>query len=320
MRNYFNTIHTRRYKRMGISVREFEVAMSVSGGNPIAPKEDIFYGHPHLRYELGNILFEHSGEECVFLLASTPRAMELLKLAKYQLKGTKGINTHNNSNKIYSVKELLALCLFITDNYSKPEFENSLNLAYEELQKIPVLNKSISNNYRGGILSTKLSQKLYKLIDNFDKAVNPFCGFKRTKKPSVYLENLDVSFDFKNYSAKTTFTLSISGNSSSTDFIFGNNILRYYAEYLTDITGSSYSGYKSVEHKFFSDSKEEYIEIHNYSNSSSKITIFNLTTGVVVFGNESPTPATDEEVKEIITAIAEAINIIKISIDKNILL
>ena len=300
---------------MGISVREFEVAMETLGGHQVTPKEDIFLGVPHLRYEIDEIFFEHSGEECIFLIPSNPRAMELLKLAKFQLNCTHS-TVVMSSNKIYSIKELVILGLIISHKYSSLNLKKYLNQTYEVLQRSPFLRKSISNNYRGGLAYD--SSEVYRLVDNFDKSINPFLGYKKTKKASSYLGNLEVNFKFNNHSSKSDFSLCLAGKISSAEYTLKGNTISYYAEFLNDLTGESYTGYTSVEHRYWGDSKDEFLEFHFYAEDSS-IIILNLTTGMVKVNDDIATPATEEILKLIVDCLKTSIQSISSTITNYIL-
>ncbi len=299
---------------MRISVREFEVAMETLGGHQVTPKEDIFLDVPHLRYEINEIFFEHSGVDCIFMIPSNPKAMELLKLAKFKLNCTH--STVMSSNKIYSIKELIILVLIISHKYSSLNLKKYLNQTYEVLQRSPFLRKSISNNYRGGLAYN--SSEVYRLVDNFDRCINPFLGYKKTKKASSYLRNLEVNFKFTNHSTMSDFSLCLFGKISSAEYTLKGNTISYYAEFLNDLTGESYTGYTSVEHRYWGDSKEEFLDFHFYAEDSS-IIIFNLTTGMVKVNDDIATPATDETLKLIVDCLKTSIQSISSTITNYIL-
>ena len=120
---------------------------------------------------------------------------------------------------IYSVKALLTLVSLLERNYSKDHVDELINAIYKELTNCSSLTQNHSSSTEP---STKM-RKLFQVIAQFDKVINPFVeGAFDLKEPIDYMDTLWISiasFEYKGDSQPQVF-MDISNDQSHTSVFF----------------------------------------------------------------------------------------------------
>ena len=304
---------------MGIATREFEIAMETFG----AERLETNYGHSIPSFKIGNIGLVDSGLD--FVVQQENRApIDIVRKAHTEL----GIRRKDiiQWNEIRSLRGLFTFALMVEDRYSKNAVNNLINKTYLTLLQNSLLKKYITVPYTGINLSS--SNKLYDLLNKYDKIINPFSHDTHKKMPSEYLDDLllDFSFDTKHF-ATPNMSLSLSSTDSSVQFVSSPDILIYYAEYLNDETKATYNGYTSFEHCFITDldnsSTDEILTINIYSLYSNSTNLnISLKTGLAwnTDQRELSVPLTDSQLDFIIEHLEKCISTITKTITSKIII
>jgi len=174
---------------MGISIREFEVAMETFKATRLPNRTGSRYNISVPCFKVGDVAFIHSGS--YYIVQRDNKVSEEIMnqaMAEFGEKNPGGDNFW--WGEIHSVKGILTLAAMLEGRYSKELINQLANETYQILFNC----SSIQSNERNRLHSPKM-EELQKLLIEYDNIVNPFgnCNFKM-KKPIEYFDTIKVSF------------------------------------------------------------------------------------------------------------------------------
>ena len=305
---------------MGISIREFQVAMEVFGAKRLEDKIDQRFGHRRLPvFEVAGIRFHHSGSNYILHEASDVILREAIKKS-----GKKDSGWY----EIYSVKLLFIVACMLENKYTAKRVEALLSETYRRLLSSELVRKkkNISKYEFPSMKESKtaLMNELCKLVEELDELVNPFGNEELTfREPGTYMDKVRIEMDevddeyvkiiLRAYAVKTTYLFkpAIGERSYQVEFnewqVKGDTSISHYR-----------SKYKNAEDEIIF---INYKEGASYGNILGNIRLkISLTTGLAWDDYKAvlPKPATQKQIKLMIEHLNRAIINIKRGIIDNI--
>ena len=176
---------------MGISIREFQVAMETVGAERLPNREGSRYRILVPCFQLKGIQFFHSGSYYIVHRGNdVPGDIMNYAMAEVGEKHPGGDNFW--WGEVHSIKGMLTLATMLRGDYSKALVDELTNKAYKELLECSLIKSNVKFPFEFSTHSPKM-QKLRKLLENYSNVVNPFgnCDFK-IKEPIRYLHKVKV--------------------------------------------------------------------------------------------------------------------------------
>ena len=227
---------------MGISTREFCIAMELLGATKLSDK---FYPK-HTTYvpcfQIGDAEFLHGGDGFV-VQANHKIPQELIIKAMSEFGETYPEGYNFRWDEIHSVEGILTLCTMLENRYNKELVQSLVDEIYN---KIIAESQATTNKLQH--FHTPKMDLVLALVEAYDNIVNPFGDASLTmKKASEYMKNIKVFFSvpdedttivrMKNLNTQTEF--------SKTDMNW------HYTSMFWNTSNTTYDGgYTSIDHSF----------------------------------------------------------------------
>lgn len=176
---------------MSISIRLFEIGMKNLGARR---SSHVTGPHRLVSFNIENMRFIHSGFGYVICEGKKITIENRQQLQK-ELGKEYPESYDFEYNRIYSFKGLIVLILIILENYTKQNVSNIINESYMEALKCKALSEKKDVRIEG--MHSVNMLKLYGLLAEYDKLVNPFADcIGELKEPARYLEALNLDIDY----------------------------------------------------------------------------------------------------------------------------
>lgn len=180
---------------MGITIREFEVAMETYGaerldnvlGSRCPVSVPCFY--------VSGITFYHSGSYYIVQMGKkVPEEIMNQAMAEFDEKHPGGDNFW--WGETHSIKGILTLAAMLDGKYSKELINELTNETYKKLLDCSSIKSNVEFPYHA-VHSPKM-EKLYKLLTEYSNIVNPFGNSElKFKEPIQYLDAVNVDLALK---------------------------------------------------------------------------------------------------------------------------
>lgn len=175
---------------MGISIREFQVAMETFGAERLPNREGSRYRILVPCFQLGGVQFFHSGSYYIVHRGNVPDDIMNHAMAEVGEKHPGGDNFW--WGEVHSIKGMLTLATMLRGDYSKALVDELTNKAYKKLLECSIIKSNVKFPFEFSTHSPKM-QKLRELLEEYSNVVNPFGNehFK-LKEPIGYLDKIKV--------------------------------------------------------------------------------------------------------------------------------
>ena len=193
---------------MGISTREFAVAMQVYGAKRLCNCIGSRYNVSVPQFEVGNTIFYHSGSYYIVGGKNVKQSIFDSAMATFGEKYPGGKNYWYG--EVHTIRGILTLSSMIEGKYSKEYIDKLTDAVYKELLRYPSHITGENNLMEIAEEPSNLAE-LATLVKEFDDIVNPFGNNKlKLKEPSTYLDKVDliISSSEKDYLKDFTVYLS----------------------------------------------------------------------------------------------------------------
>lgn len=175
---------------MGISIREFQVAMEIFGAERLPDRECSRYRILVPCFQLSGIQFFHSGSYYIVHRGNVPDDIMNHAMEEVGEKHPGGDNFW--WGKVHSIKGMLTLATMLRGDYSKALVDELTNKAYKKLLECSLIKSNVEFPFEFSPHSTKM-QNLRKLLKEYSSLVNPFGnGDFKIKEPIGYLDKIKV--------------------------------------------------------------------------------------------------------------------------------
>lgn len=176
---------------MGISIREFQVAMETFGAERLPNREGSRYRILVPCFQLNGIQFFHSGSYYIVHRGNDlPGDIMNRAMAEVGEKHPGGDNFW--WGEVHSIKGMLTLATMLRGDYSKALVDELTNKAYKQLLECLLIKSNVKFPFEFSTHSPKM-QKLRKLLEEYSNIVNPFGNDKfKIKEPIGYLDKVKV--------------------------------------------------------------------------------------------------------------------------------
>jgi len=238
---------------MGISIREFEVAMEVYGARRLSDERGSRYNILVPCFEVEGTVLLHSGSYYIvqrnFVASSDIMEKAISECDEIYPGG------HNFwYGEIHSIKALFILVSMLEDRYSKEKVRDLINATYKKLfnskfltnnanEKIKIFDYSFLTSKKAALMS-----RLCAVINEFDNIANPLSKAEDfAREPVEYLNRVRVKISESN----PTFVSSLSN---------GSTTLVYR------VTDSDHQ-----QHSIEVDNEDSWITLSHYSNENDEI-------------------------------------------------
>ena len=313
---------------MGITIREFEVAMETYGAERLTNRLSSPYITPEPCFNVAGTHFFHSSTSGPYVALREKKVPEETMNRAMAEFGENPVE-HFWCGDIYSIQGLLTLALMLDRKYSKKLVDELTNETYKKLFNCCSYMPDNVDFHFHSINSSKI-EKLYKLLAEYDNIVNPF-GNKEIllNEPTQYLDAVNVSLAMKEgkyyfkvltldtNTAETTFCDSWKGWSYSSCVL----LQRRYTNRYIKITHS----YRNRRNKYHDN---EFICLFHKVNAGNDVydpdnidLTINLRTGMAwkAYGKKQPKPVTDDQIDVIIDHLNIMIQKLKNKIVQNMI-
>lgn len=206
---------------MGITIREFQVAMETVGAKRLADREGSRCNVYVPCFYLKGVEFLHSGS-CYIVLSGQKVPDDIMNRAMAEL-GEKHPGEKNFWwGAIHSIKGILTLATMLEGNYSKELLDELINKTYKNLLDCSLIKSNVEFPFTDTHNLPKM-QKLRELLKEYSNVVNPFgnCNLK-FKDPIEYLDKVRVKL--KANEGKDKYHSSLYLMNSFTETNFENDI------------------------------------------------------------------------------------------------
>jgi hypothetical protein len=176
---------------MGISIREFQVAMETIGAKRLADRMGSRYRILVPCFQIKKIKFFHSGSYYVV----HPRNSvddDVMNRAMAEV-GEKHPGGDNFWwGEVHSIKGMLILATMLRGDYSRALVDELTNKAYKKLLKCSSIKNNVKFPFEFSTHSPKM-QELHQLLEEYSSVINPFGNNKfKIKEPIEYLDKVKV--------------------------------------------------------------------------------------------------------------------------------
>jgi len=318
---------------MGISIREFQVAMETFGAERLPNREGSRYRILVPCFQLNGIQFFHSGSYYIVHRGNdVPDDIMNRAMAEVGEKHPGGDNFW--WGEVHSIKGMLTLATMLRGDYSKELVDELTNKAYKQLLECSLIKSNVEFPFELSTHSRKM-QKLCKLLKEYSNVVNPFgnSDFK-IKEPIEYLDKVTVqltagheeSFDayswltLKSKSLETTFSINSEGwsykSSVPVQKNYKNGCINFYHYYENGTKNTN------VDEVVYLDYMVKGKDATIFKTLSDKIDLrISLKTGLAwkTYKENEAVLATDEQLDVMITHLNMSIKRLKKNIINNII-
>ncbi len=188
---------------MGISIREYQVAMETFGAKRLSDVEGTRYSYLVPRFEISGAEFIHSGS--YYIVNSVPDSIMSKAMAELNEEHPGGKNFW--WGEIHSVIGLLTVACMLENKYSKELVEELANKTFMTLldtKFIKEKSKSCCKTFGYSSINenkVKLMAELLELVDEFDRTVNPYADSNiKIKEPRTFFDKVSIAVTQRQYS------------------------------------------------------------------------------------------------------------------------
>lgn len=176
---------------MGISIREFQVAMETFGAERLPNREGSRYRILVPCFQINGIQFFHSGSYYI-VHRGNDVPNDIMNHAMAEVGETHPGGDNFWWGEVHSIKGLLTLSTMLRGDYSKELVDELTNNAYKKLLECSLIKSNVEFPFEFSTYSPKM-QKLRKLLEEYSNVVNPFGNDKfKIKEPIGYLNKVKV--------------------------------------------------------------------------------------------------------------------------------
>ena len=208
---------------MGISIREFKVAMETLGAERLADRHGSRYNYLVPCFIINGTQFFHSGSYYI-VNSGKPVSGNIMSHAMAEL----GENHPGGDNfwwgEVHSIRGMLTIATMLRGDYSKDFVDELTNKAYQKVLDCSLIKRNAQFPFEFSNHSSKM-QELRKLLEEYSDAINPFgnCDFK-IKAPIEYLDKVKVQFSVANEESSKVYShLKLEGPSGEASFIIDDS-------------------------------------------------------------------------------------------------
>ena len=294
---------------MGITIREFQVAMETYGAERLSNCLGSRYNISVPCFNVAGTHFLHSGSYYIVQREKrVPKEIMNRAMAEFGEKHPGGKNFW--WGETHSIKGILTLATMLDGKYSRELVDELTNTTYKKLLDC----SSIQSNVDFPFHSTHSSKmvKLYNVLAEYSNIVNPF-GNKEfnLKEPIQYLDAVEVTLALKE--GRNHYTrLTLSTNSSEAAFV--DDEKGWFYDTIVLIQRNRTNGYINMGHYYSNGSDgrpiDEVVRLKykvnkdNYDNHPNDIDLrISLKTGLAwqTYKEKQAELATDEQINVMIT-------------------
>lgn len=310
---------------MGITIREFEVAMETYGAERLNDFSGSRYPVSVPCFYVAGITFYHSGSYYIVQMGKKVSKEIMDKaMAEFGEKHPGGDNFW--WGETHSIRGILTLAAMLDGKYSKEFIGDMTNKTYKKLLDCPSIKTNAEFPFHS-VHSPKM-EKLYKLLAEYSNIVNPFGNSElKFKEPTEYLDTVDVSLAFK----KDLYTrLNLSTNSCQTNF--NNDKDGWHYNTAVSIQKNHKNGSIHMGHYYTNGNDNRpidevvhlsyYVKTNSYNSHPDDIDLrISLKTGLAwqTSKEEEAKLASDEQIEIMITHLQISIKKIKNRIIRNMI-
>lgn len=267
---------------MAISIREFDVSMSICGAKRL--DERIASNKKKVpQFSVKGFSFYHSGSYYIVIKGDeiSVSTTEIMEQAREEVQEEFPGGENFWYEEIHTLKGLIILVIILQERYTQETVKQLLNDVYKQLLD----NREIKQIPKFSILNHRVC-RLQKAVEEFRIMVNPYVG--DVKEPIKYLDDIGVSV-----STDDATVLRLSAKQCSTKYSRKGKAFSYSSE--TNLQKDGYC--EEVSISYYVSNGQEYLQLLRYiKEKSNKSLTMNLTNGTVWNGNdcENAIPVTNE--------------------------
>lgn len=310
---------------MGITIREFQVAMETYGAERLSNCLGSRYSVYVPCFNVAGTKFFHSGSYyIVHREKDVPK--EIMNRAMAELGEKHPGGTNFWWGEVHSIKGMLTLAAMLEGNYNKERIDELTNETYKKLLDCASIKSNVEFPFHNAH-SPKM-EKLYKVLAEYSNIVNPFANSEfKIKDPIQYLDTVEVTLAMQ--------------EGSYTSLKLSTNL--YQAKFKDDKNGWFYNTYVSIQRNrnngylcmghYYSNGNDGrpidevvYLDYNaikdSYADHPDNIDLrISLKTGLAwqTYKEEQAEPATDEQIDIMITHLKISIKKIKNKIVRNMI-
>lgn len=308
---------------MGITIREFQVAMEIYGAERLADCLGSQYSVFVPCFNVAGTKFIHSGSYYIVQREKrVPKEIMSRSMAEFGEKYLGGKNFWDD--KIYSIRGILTLATMLDGKYSKELVDEMTNKTYKKLLDYSSIQRNV--DFSSHSTHSLRIEKLYKLLAEYRNIANPFRNKEFSfKEPIQYLDDVEVTFALKEGKQRYT-KLTLSTNSSQAKFKDDEKGWYYDTLVITQTKGTVGSINMRYYYSNGSDGSPVdevvrlYYKAEDFNCADIDLSI-SLKTGLAweTYKEEQAKLATDEQIEVMITHLKISIKEINDKIVRNII-
>lgn len=304
---------------MGITIREFQVAMETYGAERLSNCSGSRYSVSVPCFNVAGTKFFHSGSYyIVHREKDVPEEIMNRAMAEFGEKHPGGDNFW--WGEVHSIKGMLTLAAMLEGNYNKERIDELTNETYKKLLDC----ESIKSNVEFPFHSTHSlkMEELYKVLAEYSNIVNPFANSElQIKDPIQYLDTVEVTLAMQE-GRKPYTRLNLSTGSYQAKFEDDEN--SWFYDTFVLIQRNRNNGYINMGHYYLKGndgrSVDEVVRLDynaiegSYDDHPNDIDLrISLKTGLAwqTYKEEQAELATDEQIDIMITHLKISIKKIK---------
>lgn len=314
---------------MGISIREFQVAMETFGAERLPNREGSRYRILVPCFQLNGIQFFHSGSYYIVHRGNNvPDDIMNHAMAEVGEKHPGGDNFW--WGEVHSIRGMLTLATMLRGDYSKALVDELINKAYKKLLECSLIKSNVKFPFEFSTHSPKM-QKLRKLLEEYSNVVNPFGNEDfNLKEPIEYLDKIKVQFSagheessdaysklvLKSPTFETFFSIDSEGWTYRSSVHAQNGLIHFYHYY------ENGSNNRSVDEVVYLDYNVQRKDENIFDTLPEDIDLrISVKTGLAwkTYKESEAVPATDEQLDVMITHLKMSIRILKENVLRNII-
>jgi len=317
---------------MGISIREFQVAMETFGAERLLNREGSRYKILVPCFQIKGIEFFHSGSYYIVHRGNVVPG-DIMNRAMAELGETHPGGDNFWWGEVHSIKGMLTLATMLRGDYSKALVDELTNKAYKQLLECSLIKSNVKFPFEFSTHSPKM-QKLRKLLEEYSNVVNPFGNdhFK-IKEPIEYLDKVKVQLTAAHEESFDAYSkLTLTSLSSEVHFINNSKSWSYWCG--VSVQKDRRNGCIYLNHYYLNESDngnvDEVVYLDYdvqrkgkapYDSHPEDIDLrISLKTGLAwkTYKEAEAVPATDEQIDVMIAHLKMSIKRLKKSIIRNI--
>lgn len=312
---------------MGITIREFQVAMETYGAERLSNCSGSRYSVSVPCFNVAGTNFLHSGS--YYIVQREKRVSEEIMNRAMAAFGEKHPGGKNFWwGETHSIKGILTLAAMLDGKYSRELVDELTNETYKKLLDCASIKSNVEFPFHS-THSPKM-EELYRVLAEYSNIVNPFGNSElKIKDPIQYLDAVEVTLAMQEGRKHYTM-LNLSTNSSQSKFEDDEN--GWFYDTFVPIQRNRINGYINMGHYYMNGSDgrtvDEVVRLDykanrdNYDDHPDDIDLrISLKTGLAwkTYKEEQAELATDEQIGVMITHLKISIKKIKNKIVRNMI-